>query len=176
MKKLALALPLIFFLAIFILFKSNLNKDPNLLPSLLVNKPIPYFSGPSLMDNNQITNKSLQGKWVLLNVWATWCLACHVEHPILIDMARKHHIDVIGLNYKDNSTEALAYLHKAGNPYSACIYDPKGNIAMQFGVYGTPENFLIDRKGLVRYRYVGPITLEVLEKDLLPRIKEMEGQ
>jgi cytochrome c biogenesis protein CcmG/thiol:disulfide interchange protein DsbE len=153
-----------------------LGKDPNLLPSSLLNQPVPSFSASSLKNRDEnITTNDLKGKITLLNVWATWCGMCRIEHPILIDLARNYPIQVYGLNYKDQATAATKFLNEQGNPYQKIIFDPQGKIAMQFGVYGTPETYLIDSKGIIRYRYVGPMTLEIVEKDLLPRIKQMEG-
>lgn len=176
-NKLRFLLPLLIFVLMIILFKIGLGKDPNLLPSILVDKALPPFSSASLLQANElVTNNSLKGKVTLLNVWATWCESCRIEHPLLIDLAKTHSIQLYGLNYKDEQHVALNYLNKMGNPYRNIIYDPEGKVAMQLGVYGTPESFLIDKKGIVRYRYVGPITLDVLEKDLLPRIKKIERE
>ena len=160
-----------------IFFWVGLKKDPNLLPSMLVNKSVPLFSAISLSNSDEVINSSeLSGKITLLNIWASWCQACQIEHPILIDLAKANNIQLYGLDYKDERQSALSFLAKVGNPYQKNIFDPQGKIAMQLGVYGTPETFLIDKKGLVRYRYVGPITLEILENDLLQRIKNIEQE
>ncbi|MBA2655077.1 MAG: DsbE family thiol:disulfide interchange protein [Gammaproteobacteria bacterium] len=169
--------PLVVFLVIVLFFWKGLGKDPNLLPSLLVNKPVPNFSSPSLDDLHEVINsRQFKGKITILNVWASWCESCQIEHPLLIDLVQKNQIQLFGLNYKDQQENALSYLIKRGNPYHKIIYDPQGKLAMQFGVYGTPETFLIDKRGIVRYRYVGPLTVEILDNDLLPRIKKIQQE
>jgi cytochrome c biogenesis protein CcmG/thiol:disulfide interchange protein DsbE len=112
----------------------------------------------------------------LLNVWATWCAACQIEQSLLMDLAKNQEIQLLGLDYKDNRATAKQYLQKNGNPYQQVLFDGEGKYAMELGIYGTPETFLIDKHGIVRYRYVGPITLDVLEKDLLPRISAIQGE
>jgi cytochrome c biogenesis protein CcmG, thiol:disulfide interchange protein DsbE len=175
MKHLRYALPLAIFLLIFMLFKNGIGRDANLLPSQLVNKPVPSFVGYSLINpHERISNEQLKGRVTLLNIWATWCNACAIEQPILMDIANSHRVVLIGLAYKDKRKAVLAYLAKRGNPYHQILDDADGNIALQFGVYGTPETFLIDKQGIVRYRYVGAITLDSYEKDILPRIKQLE--
>lgn len=170
-------LPLVIFTVMIIVFRFGLSRDPNFLPSRLVNKTMPHFSSPSLEKNNEmIVSEQFKGKITLLNIWATWCNACQIEHPLLMDLAKDTEIQLYGLNYKDDRNNASQYLIKEGNPYQKIIYDPEGKLAIQFGVYATPESFLIDKKGLIRYRYVGPLTLELLENDLIPRIKQMKEE
>lgn len=166
-------LPLMIFAIILFFFWQGIHKDPNLLPSTLVDKPAPSFKAPSL-ENSMISTAEFKGKVTLLNVWSSHCSLCKLEHPFLMELAKKPELQVIGLNYKDQQEEAKRYLQKLGNPFQRLICDESGKYAMQFGVYGTPETFLIDKNGIVRYRYVGAITLNVLENDLLPRIIKMQ--
>jgi cytochrome c biogenesis protein CcmG/thiol:disulfide interchange protein DsbE len=175
-KRIGYVLPVIVFFALYLLFKTRLTKDPNLLPSVLIGKEIPSFEVSSLNKEKKLTDKQFKGHIILLNVWASWCPGCQIEHPILIDLAKNGYAHVYGLNYKDSPQDANLFLENMGNPYQEIIYDPKGKLSMQFGVYGTPESFLIDEKGIVRYRYVGPLTLDILEKDLLPRIRQIEQE
>lgn len=173
--RIMLMLPLIMFLVILFFFWRGMNRDPNLLPSMLVDQPMLAFSAPSLEDNS-INTASFNGKITLLNVWATWCDTCKLEQPFLMELAKNPNIQIFGLDYKDQRSAAINYLQKNGNPYRDVIYDATGKYAMQLGVYGTPETFLIDKKGIVRYRFVGAITLDSLEKDLLPRIIKMQKE
>jgi cytochrome c biogenesis protein CcmG, thiol:disulfide interchange protein DsbE len=163
-------LPLVIFGIMVIFFWYGLGKDPSILP---MNKPLPVFSSTSLLTDRAISNATFRDNIIVLNSWATWCTVCKIEHPLLIDISKNKDVKVYGLNYKDNRTAALNYLKEMGNPYRDILYDPQGKLAMRLGIYGTPETFLIDKKGIVRHRFVGPITLEVFENDLLPKIKKI---
>lgn len=170
-------LPLLLFMVLLIFFWVGLGRDPNLLPSMLVNKPLPSLVIPTIDQQRFVLDKSqLNAKITVLNVWATWSAACAIEQPFLVELTKQAQVQLIGLNYKDNLQAAKNYLQKNGNPYQTVLLDADGKYAIQLGIYGTPETFLIDKKGMVRYRYVGPITLEVLEKDLLPKIFAMQGE
>jgi cytochrome c biogenesis protein CcmG/thiol:disulfide interchange protein DsbE len=173
-KRIGYVLPLIIFFALYVLFKTRLTKDPYLLPSMLIGKEIPSFEIRCLNKEEKLTDKQFKGHITLLNVWASWCPGCQIEHPILMDLAKSGDVHVYGLNYKDKPQDANLFLENRGNPYQEIIDDPKGKLSLQFGVYGTPESFLIDEKGIVRYRYAGPLTLDILEKDLLPRIRQIK--
>ena len=169
--------PLVTFIVLLVLFKFGLRQDPNYVPSVLVNKTIPPFRGENLaLQGRWVTENQLKGKIVLLNIWASWCQNCQIEQPILVDLARSGRLEIDGVNYKDRRSDAVAFLEKMGNPYQISLYDPEGLLSMQLGVYGAPESFLIDKKGVIRYRYAGPLTLTILEKDLMPRIKEIEKE
>lgn len=175
--KIRFVLPLIIFAVILVFLWRGMSKDPNLLPSMLVDRPVPSMQAPSLtMGNAVITDRIFKGRVTLLNVWATWCPSCQMEHPLLIDLAKKSDVQILGLDYKDNRQEALQYLAKSGNPFQDVIFDDQGKFAMQLGVYGTPETFLVDKKGIIRYRYVGALSLDILEKDLLPRIEKIQKE
>jgi cytochrome c biogenesis protein CcmG/thiol:disulfide interchange protein DsbE len=175
LRHLHFILPLLLFLIIILFFWKGLGRDPNLLPSMLVDKPVPKFNFAVLEnDTLRFSNKDFLDQVSLLNVWATWCVACQLEHPVLMDIQQNSGIVVYGLNYKDDRKTALAYLRKIGNPYRLNIADPDGKLGIQFGVYGTPETFLIDKNGVVRYKYIGPLTIDVWEKELLPRIQKLQ--
>ena len=153
----------------------GLHKDPHQLPSALIDKPIPAFQYPSLLESNQFINEhALIGQVTLLNVWASWCLACRTEHPMLMEMAKNTRILIYGLNYKDERYAALTWLKDFGNPYKAVIFDHAGSLAINLGVYGAPETFVIDSHGIIRYKYVGIITPAVWQKQIEPEIRKWE--
>ncbi len=165
-------IPLIIFLIITGFLWKGLQHDPHQLPSALINKPVAVFSYPSLLDAKKtLTQKQFLGHVSLLNVWATWCVSCHAEHLVLMDIARSKKVLIYGLNYKDDSNSARRWLKKYGNPYEAVISDEKGTLAIDFGVYGTPETFLIDGEGIIRYKYIGPVSLEVWQEKIAPEVE-----
>lgn len=172
MFRIRFILPLVIFGILVAFLWKGLARDPNLLPSALIGQPVPIFQASSL-EGRKVTHESFKGTVTLLNVWATDCDACQVEHPFLIDIAKKEGIQVVGLNYKDNRQAANHFLSKMGNPYKEVIYDPEGKYGMLFGVYGTPETYLINKRGIVCYCYVGQITFDVMNEDLLPRIARL---
>lgn len=148
----------------------------NEVPSPLIDKPAPSFSLPLLDDpGKQLGNADFSGKPYLLNVFASWCFACLDEHPLLMEEAGKLGIPVIGFNYKDDPADAKRWLGRFGNPYSAVIADRDGRVAIDFGVYGAPESFLVDGDGIIRYKRIGAITPEVLAFEIKPRLKAMLG-
>jgi cytochrome c biogenesis protein CcmG/thiol:disulfide interchange protein DsbE len=117
----------------------------------------------------------MKGKVWLLNVWASWCVSCRVEHPLLVEMAKKNVVPIVGLNYKDKREDGMQWLGKFGNPYTLSAYDADGRVGIDYGVYGVPETFVIDKLGVIRYKQIGPITPEALEKQLLPLIRKLEA-
>ena len=168
-------LPLFGFLLLVTLFGFgiwwNTQHDPRDVPSPLINKPAPEFALPKLDDPTQTISKaSLLGKPYLLNVFASWCVACGEEHPVLMAEGRQLGIAVIGYDYKDAPADAKAWLNEHGNPYTQVIVDREGRTAIDFGVYGAPENFLADGKGVIRYKHIGPLTHEVIASQLKPAI------
>lgn len=166
--------PFILFMLVVLFLWLGLGKDPNLLPSTFLNKPLPNFSAPQLENNLPAFDSEVFKNHIsLLNVWASWCDSCRLEHPIILDIARQSNIQVVGLNYKDQRESGINFLKKMGNPYSAVLYDPDGMLGQQIGVYGTPETFIIDKKGVVRYKFVGPITLDVWQKIISPQIQKI---
>jgi cytochrome c biogenesis protein CcmG, thiol:disulfide interchange protein DsbE len=170
-----LLLPLGLFFALGVLLFAGLGKDPKIVPSVLINKPAPAFELPVLNDPNQrISKTALLGKPYLLNVWASWCFACRVEHPVVTDLAKSGLIAVYGLNYKDEPADANRWLEQFGNPYKVIAQDLDGRTAIDFGVYGAPETFLIDAKGVIRHKVIGPITPEIIAREIKPRLAAME--
>ncbi len=169
-------LPLAVFVLLVGFLAVGLQRDPKLLPSPLIDKPAPAFSLPRLDDPaRSLGTADLQGKVWLLNVWASWCVACRIEHPLLVDLAGTGTVPIIGLNYKDKRDEALAWLGKHGNPYLVSIVDAQGQVGIDFGVYGVPETFVIDKQGVIRMKHVGPVTPEVLREQILPLVKKLDA-
>lgn len=166
---------ILFFLLIGFLWK-GLSQDPHTIPSPLIGKALPDFAEPSLADKNVILSKQqFLGHITLLNVWASWCITCRAEHLELMTIANSKQVILFGLNYKDQRDNALKWLTRAGNPYLANIYDPDGKLALNLGVYGTPETFLVDGNGIIRYKYIGALTPDVWKDELLPQIKHLEA-
>jgi cytochrome c biogenesis protein CcmG/thiol:disulfide interchange protein DsbE len=163
--------PLIICLIIGIFLWRGLQLDPRELPSALLDKPLPAFALPDLLNPQQwVTHSDFAGSYSLLNVWASWCYACRVEHPWLMQLAGEGQIPIYGLNYKDEPEDALAWLQQWGNPYRRVAADLAGKLAIDLGVYGAPETFLIDADGIIRYRHVGVLTQEVWQSEFLPRM------
>lgn len=151
-------IPLLLFAVLAIFFFKGLAIDPKLLPSSLINQPAPQFVLPTLEQPNQFfSSQKLKGKPYLLNVWASGCEACQAEHAMLLKIAKNKKIAIYGLLYKDNIKTANQFLEELGDPYQKVFLDQDGKIALNFGVYSTPETFLIDANGIVRYRWVGPL-------------------
>lgn len=161
--------PLAIFLALVGFLAAGLKLNPREVPSPLVGKPAPAFTLPVLHQPDQLFSPAdMRGKVWLLNVWASWCVACRDEHPLLVDLARRKVIPVIGLNYKDRSDEAKAWLARFGNSYELSAVDADGRIGIDYGVYGVPETYLIDAEGVIRYKRIGALTPAILEQKILP--------
>jgi cytochrome c biogenesis protein CcmG/thiol:disulfide interchange protein DsbE len=168
-------LPLAIFVVLVGFLFVGLTLNPREVPSPLIGKPAPDFRLARLDDPAKMLGKDdLKGQVWLLNVWASWCVSCRVEHPLLVELARAKIVPMVGLNYKDKPEEARAWLAKLGDPYSVSIMDREGRVGIDFGVYGVPETFVIDRNGNVRYKHIGPVTSEVLETKLLPLVRELQ--
>ena len=168
-------IPLIIFGVLVIFLAIGLTRDPREIPSPLINKPAPAFTAPVLgSEGLQFSNKDMLGKVWLLNTWASWCVACQQEHPILVKFAKTKTIPIIGLDYKDKEADGLKWLARYGNPYDVTISDKDGRIGIDFGVYGVPESFLIDKEGIIRYKQIGPITDEALRDEIIPLIRELQ--
>ncbi len=150
--------------------------SPRDIPSPLVGKPLPAFAFPSLADpSRNVTNATFRGQPFLLNVWASWCVACRSEHGFLLTLAREQRVPIIGLNYKDLRNDALGWLKELGDPYQLSIADESGRFGIELGVYGVPETFLIDKDGVIRYKKIGPLTPEAWTQKLLPLIQELSA-
>lgn len=167
-------IPIGIFVVLGILLARGLSLDPRKIPSPLVGKPLPAFSLPSLHEPGKtISNTDFAGRPALINVWASWCVACKSEHPVLMDLAGRNLVPIIGLNYKDPREDALRMLKDGGNPYVVSLADADGRTGIDWGVYGVPETFLIDKDGIIRYKHIGPITQEALERDIIPLIQAL---
>lgn len=169
-------IPLIVALLMFgVLFK-GLFLHPTVVDSPLLNKAAPPFSLPQLHENTRVFSpQEMLGKVWLLNVWASWCFACREEHPLLMQMASKSGISIYGLNYKDTPEEAQRWLLQYGNPYRVSAVDTDGRVGIEYGVYGVPETFVIDKQGIIRHKVIGPVTVDELQNKILPLIKELSG-
>lgn len=168
------SIPFLVFIGLVLLFWKGLVLDPRALPSTLIGEPAPPFNVPILNKPHvRLTNQDLLGHVSLLNIWASWCLSCKEEHAFLMELAQNKQIVLFGLNYKDNPEEAKHWLKHLGNPYQKVADDPLGKMAIDWGVYGTPETFIIDKQGIVRYKHIGPLTAAVWEQRLLPVINKL---
>lgn len=175
LKVLGFFSPLIIFIIMVLFFWRGLGLDPHAVPSALINTPTPGFNLNRLEQPGvKLNNKIFKGQVSLLNVWATWCVSCADEHPVLIDIAHSKVVPIYGLDYKDNRQDALSWLKRYGNPYRAIGFDHNGSVAINWGVYGTPETFIIDKEGKIRYKQIGPITTEVWQQKLLPIVKQLQ--
>jgi cytochrome c biogenesis protein CcmG/thiol:disulfide interchange protein DsbE len=169
-------LPIAMLVALIALFVVGLNRDPSYVPSPLIGKAAPEFDLPRL-DNpaTRLGRSDLLGDVCLVNVWATWCVGCRQEHAFLVDLARTGTIRIFGLNWKDDSALAREWLQRLGDPYTATAVDQDGRVAIDWGVYGAPETFLLDAKGMVLYKHIAPLTAEVWEREFVPRIRDARG-
>ncbi|MCY7370476.1 MAG: DsbE family thiol:disulfide interchange protein [Polaromonas sp.] len=168
-------LPLAVFAALVVFLAMGLKLDPRDVPSPLIGKPAPAFNLPRLdAPDQKISTQDLRGKVWVLNVWASWCAPCRVEHPLVGELA-KSGVPVYGLNYKDKGADARAWLAKLGDPYVATLVDPDGLVGINYGVYGVPETFVIDQNGVIRFKFNGPITPEVLHGAITPLIRKLGG-
>ena len=164
-------LPLIAFVILAILLFRGLYLEPQSIPSPIINQQTPTFSLKNLHNNQVITQTLFQDKWTVLNIWASWCEACSLEHSFLMKLNQQG-VHLVGLNYKDEPKAAKSWLENYGNPYQLVLSDTKGEVAIDFGVYGSPETFLIDKQGIIRYRHVGILTPDVWQAHILPLISE----
>jgi cytochrome c biogenesis protein CcmG/thiol:disulfide interchange protein DsbE len=155
----------------------GLSLNPRELPSPLVGKPAPDFSLPQLHDQGKvISSNDLKGKVWLLNFWASWCDGCKVEHPVLIHLAHSGAVPIYGMDYKDQREDALTWLRQWGNPYQVVGVDESGRVGINYGVYGVPETYVIDKAGVIRYKQIGPLREDILEAKILPLVRELQNQ
>ena len=168
------AIPLVLFLALVAFLAIGLGRDPREVPSPLINKPAPSFRLVELKDpSRSFSSDGMRGKVWLLNVWASWCIACRDEHPMLLELARRNAIPIYGLNYKDKPTDAISWLNELGDPYALSVSDLDGRVGIDYGVYGAPETFLIDRDGVIRFKHIGPITPDVWNNKIAPLVAKL---
>src|SRR5688500_19817754 len=160
------------FIALIVLLAVGLRLNPREVPSPLVGKPAPHFELPRLdQPATTFTQKDMLGQVWVLNVWASWCPPCLVEHPVVAELARS--VAVVGLNYKDAREDALPWLKRNGDPYQLSVYDAAGRIALDYGVYGVPETYVLDQRGVIRYKHIGPLTPEISQQKLRPLVAQL---
>lgn len=163
------------FIALLVLLGIGLKLNPREVPSPLIGKPAPSFELPLLHEpDKRFSQKDMLGAVWVLNVWASWCPPCLQEHPVVTELSKS--VPVIGLNYKDAREDALPWLKRNGDPYRLSVYDAVGRIAIDYGVYGVPETYVIDQRGVIRYKHIGPLTPEIAQQKLAPLLKELRSR
>ena len=176
MKYLKFLIPMGIFLVLVLFLGAGLKLDPKEVPSPLIGKPAPAFALARLDDPAQtIRRDDLLGQVWMLNVWASWCVACREEHPLLVEFAKSKMLPIYGLNYKDKPAAGQKWLADFGNPYNASLTDLDGRVGIDYGVYGVPETFIMDRQGVVRFKQIGPITPEVIRTKIEPLVRQLNG-
>jgi cytochrome c biogenesis protein CcmG/thiol:disulfide interchange protein DsbE len=178
MKRVAFFLvPLALFIALSAFLLRGLWLNPREVPSPLINKPAPQFTLPKLHSEAlPFDSKDMLGQVWIFNVWASWCGPCRNEHPLFNQLASKKLVPIIGLNYKDQPANAKAWLQELGDPYLLTVADREGRVGIDFGVYGVPETFVIDKQGVIRYKHIGPVTAEAMDKKIIPLVKELQAK
>nr|MDP2191920.1 DsbE family thiol:disulfide interchange protein [Rhodoferax sp.] len=167
-------LPLGLFVALVVFLGIGLRLNPREIPSPFIGKPAPTFNLTQLHEpTKMISPKDMAGQVWLLNVWASWCVSCRVEHPVLMDLARQGVVPILGLNYKDGRDAGVGWLRQFGNPYKVSAFDADGRVGIDYGVYGVPETFVIDKLGVIRMKHIGPVSTEDINNKILPLIKEL---
>jgi cytochrome c biogenesis protein CcmG, thiol:disulfide interchange protein DsbE len=175
-KTLRFLIPLGLFAVLVMFLVVGLRLDPREVPSPLIGKPAPKFALPRLDNPSQtIRREDLLGKVWILNVWASWCAACRDEHPLLVEYARRKRVPIYGLNYKDTRDAGQQWLARFGNPYDASLFDQDGRVGIDWGVYGVPETFVVDREGTIRFKHIGALTPAILRERIEPLIKQLNG-
>ena len=176
MRRWHLIAPLVLFMLLAAFLWRGLRLDPHELPSPLVDKPAPAFALTRLDDASRtIRRDDMLGKVWMLNVWASWCVACREEHPLLVEFSKRGMVPIYGLNYKDQRPDGQGWLARFGNPYNASLFDADGRVGIDFGVYGVPETFLIDKQGVIRLKHIGPLTPEVIRERIEPMLKKLNA-
>ena len=176
MRALKFAIPLVLFVALAAFFAVGLTRDPREVPSPFIGKAAPEFRIEQLHDAKlAFAPADMKGKVWMLNVWASWCVSCRVEHPVLVDLSKRNIVPIVGLDYKDGRQDGQQWLAKFGNPYVLSAFDADGRVGIDYGVYGVPETFVIDKQGVIRHKQIGPITPEALESTILPLIRKLNG-
>jgi cytochrome c biogenesis protein CcmG, thiol:disulfide interchange protein DsbE len=168
-------LPLVIFLVLAGFLYVGLGLDPREVQSPLIDKPAPAFNLPQLQDpSKKFSAEEMKGKVWLLNVWASWCVSCKEEHPVLMSLAQQNVVPVYGLDYKDKKEDGEMTLRQAGNPYTLVAMDRDGRIGIDYGVYGVPETYVIDKQGIIRYKQIGPVNYQNLREKILPLVAELQ--
>jgi cytochrome c biogenesis protein CcmG, thiol:disulfide interchange protein DsbE len=175
-KTLRFLIPLGLFVVLVVFLALGLKLDPREVPSPLIGKPAPKFALPLLANPSQtIRREDLLGKVWILNVWASWCAACRDEHPLLVEYARAKRVPIYGLNYKDTREAGQQWLTRFGNPYDASLFDQDGRVGIDWGVYGVPETFVVDREGTIRFKHIGALTPAILRERIEPLLRQLNG-
>lgn len=176
MKRLVFLLPLLLLGSLVLVFGKGLTRDPKILPSMLIDKPLPEFARPGVRPGEPgFATANFKGEPKLLNIWASWCVSCKVEHPVLMAL-KSEGVPIYGLAWKDAPTDAAGVLAEQGDPYVATALDQEGRVAIDLGVTGAPETFIVDSRGRVRYKQVGPITREVWDQQLKPLLDKLKAE
>jgi len=169
-------LPFALFVILVVFLGVGLKLNPREVPSPLVGKSAPQFELPQLHDAaKSFSQKDMAGKVWLLNVWASWCASCREEHPVLMELAKTGVVPIYGLNYKDKRNDGIAWLQRFGNPYALSAFDESGRVGIDYGVYGVPETYVIDKAGVIRYKRIGPVTPEIVRDKILPLVQELNA-
>lgn len=169
--------PFVLFVVLAGFLYVGLHLNPREVPSPLVGKPAPMFTLAQLQEPaKQFSPADMKGKVWLLNVWASWCVSCKEEHPVLMALAERNLVPIYGLDYKDKREDGMAWLDKGGNPYTVSVSDIEGRIGIDYGVYGVPETYVIDKQGIIRYKEIGPVTPDNLREKILPLVAELQSK
>jgi cytochrome c biogenesis protein CcmG/thiol:disulfide interchange protein DsbE len=169
--------PFIAFAVLAVFLYIGLGLDPHEIPSPLINKPAPAFTLPQLYNPaKQFSSQDMKGQVWLLNVWASWCVSCREEHPVLMELSQQHIVPIYGLDYKDKNPDGEAWLRQGGDPYTLVATDANGRVGIDYGVYGVPETYVIDKQGVIRYKQIGAITHESLQQKILPLVAELQAK
>lgn len=176
-RRILYLLPVAAFAVLAAYFAAGLGKDPRIIPSALIDKPVPEFELPALAEDKRgLATADFGGEVVMVNVFASWCIPCRAEHPLITRLAEDGIVKVYGLNWKDKQADAVSWLNELGDPYDRIGHDLSGRVGIDWGVYGVPESYLIDKKGRIRYKHVGPIFNETLTETVLPIIRELQAE
>jgi cytochrome c biogenesis protein CcmG/thiol:disulfide interchange protein DsbE len=177
MKRVAFFLvPLLLFILLAAFLLRGLWLNPREVPSPLIGKPAPQFTLPKLQADAQFASKDMLGQVWIFNVWASWCTPCRAEHPLFNQLASQKLVPIIGLNYKDTPQAAKRWLAELGDPYVFTVADADGRVGIDYGVYGVPETFVIDKKGVIRHKHIGPVTPEAMQKKIIPLVRELQTE
>ena len=170
-------LPFVIFMIVAIFLFVGLGLNPHEVPSPLVGKPAPAFSLPQLHEpDKQFSLQDMKGKVWLFNVWASWCTACEYEHPLFMELSRRNLVPLYGMDYKDKREDGEAWLRKHGNPYTLVVSDAEGRVGIDYGVYGVPETYVIDKQGVIQHKHIGAVTPKILDETILPLVKELQAK
>lgn len=169
-------IPFVLVIGLVAVFWVGLHRDPRLIPSPFIGKPAPAFSLTTLKQaSRHVTNQRLKGQVSLVNFWASWCVSCRQESPVLMALAHRHVVPIIGIDYKDQRAQALKWLKTRGNPYNVVGFDARGNVGINWGVYGVPATFVVGKQGVIRLKHVGPLTKKVIQQQILPLVAKLQA-